>query len=94
MGMSKQGPQDLSIGTPQSAEPESSISVDGCKTPVQAWKQLISCPLPATKCIPLIQAIFQRNEVGEVNHLSGDDAQTFVNVIDEVGTLSLLLSWG
>jgi len=58
--------------------------VDRRKAPAPAWRHLISCPLPTDKCIPLIKAIFHdRDEVNTVNHLSGDDAQTFVDVIDE-----------
>ena len=60
------------------------------ETPIPAWRRLISHPLPIEKRVILIMAIFSdKDEVGEVNHLCGDDAQTFVDVIDEVGTFIL-----
>lgn len=83
----KLGPQDPSVSSPWIAEPEPSTLVDEYEAPVPAWKHLISCPLPVDERISLIMAIFSdRSEVGQVNHLCGEDAQTFVDVIDEVGT--------
>ena len=50
-----------------------------------AWKQLISPTLAIHKRIPLIESIFSdHDEVEVVGHLRGDDAQAFVDVIDEV----------
>ena len=70
----------------QIARPELPTWVVKPEVPVSAWRQLISHPLPTEKRVTLIMAIFSnKNEVGEVNHLRGDDAQTFVDVIDEVG---------
>jgi len=50
-----------------------------------AWKWLISPTLATHECIPLITTIFLDNDqVKVVMQLSGDDAQTFINMIDEV----------
>ena len=49
------------------------------------WKHLTSRPLVTRKCIPLIVAIFSNKyEIGVVQSLRGDDAQAFIDVIDEV----------
>jgi len=49
------------------------------------WKRLTSCPLVTRKCIPLVAAIFSdKKEIGVVQSLHGDDAQAFIDVIDEV----------
>ena len=59
-----------------------------------AWKQLISPTLATHKRIPLIESIFSdHDEVEVVGHLRGDDAQAFVDVVDEVSfhTLSPLI---
>ena len=54
-----------------------------------AWKQLIDSTLATHKRISLIVAIFSdRNEVGIVGHLCGDDAQAFIDTIDEVSSHS------
>ena len=50
-----------------------------------SWKLLISHPLVVDGRIPLITAIFSdSNQINMVEHLSGDDAQTFIDVVDEV----------
>ena len=50
-----------------------------------AWKRLISDPLSADERISLITTIFSDHDMTKVvEYLSGDDAQTFINVIDEV----------
>lgn len=50
-----------------------------------AWKQLTSSNLATHKRIPLVRTVFSdREEVKIVGHLCGDDAQTFVDMIDEV----------
>ncbi|KAF9645422.1 kinase-like protein [Thelephora ganbajun] len=50
-----------------------------------AWKQLIGHTLPTNEHISLITSIFSnRNEVEVLGNLSGDDAQAFIDVIDEV----------
>ena len=50
-----------------------------------AWKQLINHTLTTDERISLITTIFVNyNQVGVVEQLSGDDAQTFIDTIDEV----------
>ena len=52
---------------------------------VPAWKRLISYTLTTGERIPLITTIFSdRDEVEMVRNLSGDDAQTFIDMTDEV----------
>ena len=49
-----------------------------------AWKRLISYPLSNHERISLTMSIFSdRNVVKVVGRLSGDDAQTFIDIIDE-----------
>ena len=49
------------------------------------WKRLVIRPLVTHKCIPLIAVIFSdKNEIRAVQSLRGDDAQAFIDVIDEV----------
>ena len=56
-----------------------------------AWKRLISYPLSTGERTSLLISIFDdRNEAEAVGHLFGGDAQTFVNVIDEVRIHTLL----
>ena len=51
-----------------------------------AWKQLISHTLAAHDRISLITAVFlDDNRVKRVGLLSGDGAQNFIDMIDEVG---------
>ena len=51
-----------------------------------AWKQLINDSLSTHERISLITSIFSGdNEVEAVVHLSGEDAQNFVDVVYEVG---------
>ena len=50
-----------------------------------AWKHLINSTLAANKRIPLILAMFSdHHEIEIAGHLCRDDAQAFVNIIDEV----------
>ena len=57
-----------------------------------AWKRLVSYPLPMHERISLIKTIFSdHGEVEVVVQLSGDDAQTFVDIINEVCARTLLL---
>jgi len=50
-----------------------------------AWKQLINPTLAMHERIPLITTIFSDNkQVEVVMQLSGDDAQAFINMIEEV----------
>ena len=58
-----------------------------------AWKQLLSPNLATHKRIPLIVTIFSGGaEVEIAGNLFGDDAQTFVDVIDEVSIRTFHLS--
>jgi len=53
-----------------------------CNPP--AWKQFINQTPLTNECIPLITSIFSnRDEVEAFQYLSGDDARTFVNMVDE-----------
>lgn len=55
-----------------------------------AWRRLISHSLTAEERISLITTIsLDDDQVKMVEQLSGDDAQTFVDVIDEVITHKL-----
>ena len=63
---------------------------------VLAWKRLIGHTLAMDEQISLITAIFSdENQVEMVQHLSGNDAQAFVDTISEVSfcTFSLPKSW-
>lgn len=52
-----------------------------------AWKRLISHSLTAEERISLITTIsLDDDQVNMVVQLSGDDAQTFVDMINEVST--------
>lgn len=59
-----------------------------CVTPCSgppAWKRLISQPLSTYERIALITTIFSDRGKAEVTeHISGDDAQAFIDVICEV----------
>ena len=60
---------------------------------VPAWKHLISHPLSTDERLFLVMVIFaDESEVGQVNHLCRDDAQMFVDVLDEVGAFHLLIT--
>lgn len=50
-----------------------------------AWKLLISHPLNKGERISLVTTIFSdKNQVEKAGRLAGDDAQTFIDAIDEV----------
>ena len=52
---------------------------------IPAWKRLIIRPLVANERVSLITYIFSdRDETEAVKRLRGDDAQSFVDVVDEV----------
>ncbi|KAF9644933.1 kinase-like protein [Thelephora ganbajun] len=56
-----------------------------CGFGIPAWKRLIDRPLAMDESISLIKGIFSdRNETEDVRHLRGSDAQSFVDVIDEM----------
>ena len=58
-----------------------------------AWKQLISGTITTDERISLITTIFSdHNQVEMVGELSGSDAQTFVDMIDEVSPHKILRS--
>lgn len=50
-----------------------------------AWKRLITCPLTIDERIPLITTIFSdRGEIEAASSLRGNDAQSFIDAIDQV----------
>ena len=50
-----------------------------------AWERLVGRPLPTSECISLITDLFSdRDEVEAIKHLSRANAQSFVDVLDEV----------
>ena len=50
-----------------------------------SWKRLIGDTLTIDERVSLITAIFSdRNQAKMVGYLSGDDAHTFINMMDEV----------
>ena len=58
---------------------------------VPAWKRAVELPLASDEQISLITDIFSdRDEIEAVKRLYGDDAQTFVDVIDKVPPHSLV----
>ena len=58
-----------------------------CKIP--AWKRLVDCPLASDECMSLIEAIFSNHyETEVVKRLRGKDAQTFVDRMGEVTTVT------
>ena len=70
--------------TPPSSQPLERLDQE---EPIPVWKRLIDCPLGMNERIPLIADIFSnRDETEAVNCLSGHDAQSFVDVVDEVLT--------
>ena len=55
-----------------------------------AWERLIRHPLAMYERTSLITTIFlDRNQIEMVEHLSGDDAQTFVDTVDMVRLCTL-----
>ena len=72
------------------------VSFDSCTTHVDpysspnrsgipAWERLIGCPLCLDERVSLITGIFSdRDETEVVERLQGDNAQAFVNTVDEV----------
>lgn len=62
--------------------PDSSIIVD---LDAPACRRLISHAFSPHEIIPLVEAVFtSQDEVKMIGYLRGDDAQTFIDVIDEV----------
>ena len=58
-----------------------------------SWKRLINHTLTMDERISLITEIFtDSNQTQMVANLSGDDAQAFVDVIDEVGPYTISYS--
>ena len=55
-----------------------------------AWKLLVDPALPVGKRIDLVTSIFSdHSEIKRVANISGDDAQAFINAIDEVSLRTL-----
>ena len=55
-----------------------------------AWKRLINSPLPLDGQISLIaEVLSDRDEIEVVKGLSGDEAQSFADVVDKVLPFSL-----
>jgi len=78
--------------TPPSSRPLERLDQE---EPVPVWKRLIGCPLGMNERILLIADIFSnRDETEAVKCLSGDDAQSFVDVVDEVLPYLFLTSEG
>ena len=66
-------------------EPRIFVGLTFSYSDIPAWKRLINRPLATDERISLITTIFSdRNETEAVSHLSEDDAQSFVDMIDEV----------
>ena len=65
--------------------------VDRQEPQIPAWKHLINRPLPPDQRISLITAIFSESNEADVVNLDGDDAQAFVDVLDEVRSPSFTL---
>ena len=52
---------------------------------VPAWKRLVDRPLTANECVSLIvDLLSDRGEVEAIKCLSRDEAQSFVDALDEV----------
>jgi len=65
--------------------PHPSQAVLTCRSDSPAWKRLLSKTLTAPERASLITTIFpDHNQVEIPRHLSQDDAQTFIDMIDEV----------
>ena len=79
------------VGHPQIMGSEPQTSVERYEPPIPAWKRLISGPLPTDERISLITAIFSGRNEADVVNLHGDNAQTFIDVIDEVLSHSFTL---
>ena len=64
------------------------------RSEVPAWKWLINRTLTMPDRISLITTIFSdRNQVDVVRNLSRDDAQSFIDVVDEVSTCARGKGW-
>jgi len=51
----------------------------------QAWERLISGTVPQDELAPLIETVFSNGDVASMaDSLQGNDAQTFIDVIDMV----------
>lgn len=54
---------------------------------IPAWKKLITQVLTTDECISRITAVFaDSDQVKMVKNLTGDDVQSFIDKIDEVGS--------
>ena len=81
----KPGPQVQSVGNLEITRLEPQTPVGRHEPPIPAWKRLIGESLTQDERTSLITAIFSDNiETDTANNLHGNDAQTFIDVIDEV----------
>ena len=70
--------------------PSDNLTVFVCSG-LPAWKRLINYPLSTDERTSLLTYIFaDRNGAEAVGHLFGDDAQAFIDVVDEVSVYILL----
>lgn len=75
-GECEPGPQDPSVGSPEVVGPEPAVP---------AWKRLIDLPPSTEERTSLITTIFSSSHETEVvKGLRGDEAQSVVDVVDEV----------
>jgi hypothetical protein len=82
--------EDIHIPPPATQGPSNPNTIDCLNPP--AWKQLANHTLTMHEHISLVTAIFSdHNEVQMVRSLCGEDAQTFVDMITEVGLHTLHL---
>ena len=65
-------------------QPPVKLTVFVCSDP-PAWQRLISHTISMPERITLITSVFSdRDEIDGAGHLSGDDAQTFIDAVNEV----------
>lgn len=61
--------------------PDLSITIDSKE---QAWQRLITRPISHDELPSLIETIFSGGEADMVDRLGGNDAQNFIDIMDEV----------
>ena len=76
------------------SHPPIKLTVFVCSDP-PAWQRLISHTISMPERITLITSVFSdRDEIDGVGHLSGDNAQTFIDAVNEVSYPLLLAKNG
>jgi len=76
-------PGDIALAHNSTLHQRLPLTADPLKPP--AWKRLISSTVAPHERVALITGIFSdQKEVETIRNLCGDDAQTFVDLIDEV----------